>query len=142
MFLKRNRELKPEAIDYPVNLPHGAVVETETGFWYIKQDSKTQILSRLRVPNEKVLASWRFTNVPLYTEDSLRGIVVSGKLPYRDGTVLRSYSDLGKTYYVSASKLRLITNQDWLLRLGINEFDVIIVSKEDIDYHLIGEDLV
>jgi hypothetical protein len=137
MFRKKaDREpVYREAITEQVSFPDNVPVETEDGFFYMKKNL------RLRIPNERVLASWRFTNIPLYTEQALAKYPVLKNLPYRDGSLLKNQVD-GRTYYVSGQKLRLIAEPKWFDRLGLNDNDVIIVSQSDIDYHIMGDDLV
>lgn len=133
MFRKKTEPVR-EAINKKVKLPNGVIVETEAGFFYIKNDV------RLKVPNEKVLASWRVVNVPLYTESAMSGYPILNRLPYRDGTVVENFADK-KVYYVSGGKLRHITNPDWYEYLNVNDNDVTIVSQEEIDSHKLGEPL-
>jgi hypothetical protein len=136
MFLRTKPLPERVPLTVVVDFPVGTFVESDKGIFYIAKNK-----TRLKVPNDKVLSSWRVVNVPFYTEDALVQYIVAGRLPYRDGTLIRNFADRGKDYLVSGGKLRLITRPEWLQWLGLNENDAIMVSQEEFKYYSLGDAL-
>jgi hypothetical protein len=132
-LLKSKQEL-PDRPMLPVPYPSGVCVGDETGKWfYIKGQYKIPITSH------RVLQSWSFATVIRGSEDSLSGFhTTTGPLGFRDGTLLKNFAD-GKMYLVSENKVRHIVNPDWLEWLGLQDYNVIHASDDEIKLHEEGD---
>lgn len=118
----------PEA--YPV----GTCVETEKGWFWIKDQS------RFRIKTRRVLDSWSFQVLPS-TEAACVQFPVRGTLGFRDGTLIKNVAD-GKMYLIAGNKRRHIVSPDFFTRTGFDRARVMEVSDEEANIHNDGEVLV
>lgn len=130
MFRRQSTAVLPTA---PVNYPSGLFVETESGWFFIR--TKT----RLRVPSSRILRSWRVNTIRT-TEAALKNFVITGKLGFRDGTLIQNYADK-KCYLISQNKKRQIASPDAWERYGLDKSSILIVSDTETKLHEDGEAL-
>ena len=117
----------------PTNFPSGIAVKTDKATYWIKDGKRFKLIS------ERAEKSWMFTTVNA-TEQSIVGIKLSGKLGFRDGTLIKNISD-GKLYLISQNKRRHITSPDVFERYGLDRSMIIEVSEAETNMHEQGEDL-
>lgn len=117
----------------PTNFPSGIAVKTDKATYWIKDGKRFKLIS------ERAEKSWMFTTVNA-TEQSIAGIKLSGKLGFRDGTLIKNISD-GRLYLISQNKRRHITSPDVFERYGLDRSMVIEVSEAETNMHEQGEDL-
>lgn len=113
-----------------LNLLSGTAVQTEKGYFYIKNHV------RVHIPSRRVFQSWNFRKVVKTTEKKLSHYPVMGTLGFRDGTLVYCIADT--TYYIVSNKeLVLVDSPDMLVDHGYNRFgiDAIWISKRDRDLH-------
>lgn len=133
MKILRRRTAKPLPAA-PVDYPSGTCVLTEAGVFYI--NSRV----RLRVPTDRVFDSWNFPLVVESTEAAVKKYPITGKLGFRDGTLVKNIMD-AKMYIIAKSKRRLITSPNVLANLNLQEKDAILVSEQEILLHQEGDNL-
>lgn len=114
--------------------PNGSVVVTIDGYFYIRGNKRYRIIS------DRVLLSWSFPKVIQSTEFAVEHLRVSGKLGFRDGTLINNVAD-GKLYLISENKRRPITNPDWLTILNFDIHEALVVSDEEANLHEDGVEL-
>jgi hypothetical protein len=127
------KKIKLEPISLPTNFPSGIAVKTEKSTYWIK-DGK-----RFRLISERAAKSWSFPTV-LATENAVLQMKVSGKLGFRDGTLIKNIAD-GKMYLVSQNKRRHIVSPDTFTKYGLDRSTMIEVSDLEAGMHDIGDDL-
>jgi hypothetical protein len=81
------------------------VIKVGDNLFYIKGNKKLRILS------ERVLASQGFNNVIEVTQDTADKYPTSGRLGFRDGTVIVPLDD-PRYYLISQGKSHLVTDPD------------------------------
>lgn len=111
-----------------LKLLSGAVVKTETGYFYIKNNV------RVRIPNRSVLKSWRFARIIKTSNASLTHYPIMGSLGYRDGSLLWCISD-ARYYLISGGKRYHIDDPRILKNHKLSFKDAFIVSKRELDLH-------
>jgi hypothetical protein len=112
--------------------PSGVFLRTPTGRVYMSKGGKRYEIA------EVPLASWNANVLPV-TEMAIRTLEDGGKLGFRDGTLVKDFSD-GRIYLISDSRRRLITNPDLFEQLGGDEA-MMVVPSEYIKLHREGEEL-
>jgi hypothetical protein len=111
-------------------VPSGLIAHTEKGYFYIKGKKRFKFVS------DRAMQSW---NLPVIEtkEFTMAGIVSSGTLGFRDGTLVQDISD-GKIYLVSDSKRRHITDPDVLEWL---DSEIVKIGQKELFVHDEGEKL-
>jgi hypothetical protein len=125
---------KKESLSIPTSkteYPYGLFISTEAGFFLIREKS------RLRVPSERVMASWSAPIVPS-TEAAVKHLPILSKIGFRDGTIVQDFSN-NKTYLISKNKKRWITSPDVFARLCLNKELIVVASLEEVNLHEDGE---
>jgi hypothetical protein len=125
---------KKKKILYTTNikhLPSGTAARLPDGRTWIVRGSK-----RFLVPSVRILESWA-VNVINVAGSVLENYEESGKVGFRDGTLIQDMSD-GKIYLIENSRRRLLTNPDVL---DVLDWQVVLVSKNEADLHEDGEEL-
>jgi hypothetical protein len=117
----------------PTNFPSGLAVKTDKGTYWIKDGRGYRLISK------RAEESWSFTTVHA-TESALSVIKQSGKLGFRDGSLIKNVAD-GKMYLISQNKKRHIVDPDSFSIYGLNRSKVIEVSEMEINAHELGENL-
>ena len=115
----------------PVNYPSDVVVETESGYWYIKGKSK------LRIFSDRSLDSWQVDTLP-GSDASVSKFKQVGVLGFRNGTLVRNIAD-GRYYLISENKRRHIVSPDVFEYYGFDMAYAMSVSQAEIDIHDEGE---
>jgi hypothetical protein len=136
MFKRRKvvaSPLAPSVPTTPTNYPYGLCLETESGFFLMREKV------RFRIPSVRVLESWRF-DVIQSSESAIKHVKVAGKVGFRDGTLISNIAD-NKHYLISQNNRRLIVNPDAFEKYGLNWGNVILVSDEEANLHKDGEAL-
>lgn len=129
-WLKKNQPSRPTK---PINYPDGLAVDTGEDVYYVKGTLLFKVYS------PRVLRSWGFKPV-LGSKVSVSTHRLGGVLGFRDGTLLRDFSD-GKLYLVSGNKRRHIVSPDAFERYGLDRNDVLDVSHDEVNLHDEGEQL-
>lgn len=119
--------LRTERTDYPF----WTFVTTEKGMFLLKEKT------RVRITTERILNSWAVRLVPT-TEAAVKHYVITGKLGFRDGTLINNMGD-GKIYLVSQNKRRQITSPDAFEKYGLDQSTMIWVSAEEAGLQPLGE---
>jgi hypothetical protein len=130
-MLKKKTKIEP--ISLPTNFPSGIAIKTEKFTYWIKDGKKFKLVS------DRAAKSWSFTTV-LATESSIAQIKLSGKLGFRDGTLIKNIAD-GKMYLVSQNKRRHIVSPDVFIKYGLDRSNMIEVSDLEAGMHDIGDNL-
>lgn len=119
----------------PIRYPSGVCVGTETGWFYIKGPTK------IKINTVNILQSWSFNTVIYGSDSALSNYRLSSNpLGFRDGTLLKNFAD-GKMYLVSDNKTRHILNPEWLRILGLQDYNILVVSDSEIKIHEQGDAL-
>lgn len=121
----------PEPPRIRTDYPFGTCVQTETGYWLIRDKM------RFKIPTERTLASWSFNIVPS-TESAVKHYKTAGKLGFRDGTLIKNAAN-GKMYIIAANKKRHITNPDFFDNTLIDRAKMVEVSDYEAELHEDGE---
>jgi hypothetical protein len=106
-------------------------VITEKGMWLLKEKTRAEIMT------ERILKSWSVRLVPT-TESAIKHYVISGKLGFRDGTLINNMGD-GKIYLISQNKRRQITSPDAFEKYGLEQSEMIWVSADEAKLQPLGE---
>lgn len=130
---KQSKTTQTRLINYPTNFPSGLAVKTENGTYWIKDGKRFKLIS------ERAEKSWCFPTV-CATELALTNIKISGKLGFRDGTLIKNISD-GKMYLISQNKRRQIVSPDTFDIYGLDRNSVIEVSESETNMHDQGDSL-
>lgn len=117
----------------PTDFPSGIAVKTDKATYWIKDGKRYKLISK------RAEDSWCFTTINA-TEASLSLIKQSGKLGFRDGTLIKNIAD-GKMYLISQNKKRHIVNPDSFSKYGLDRSKIIEVSESEINSHELGENL-
>jgi len=131
MRLKKNTQ--SILVTSPTDFPSGIAVKTDKGTYWIKDGKRYKLIS------ERAEESWSFTTVKA-TESALSLTKQSGKLGFRDGTLIKNIAD-GKMYLISQNKKRHIVNPDSFSKYGLDRSKVIEVSEIEVNSHELGESL-
>lgn len=115
----------------PVNYPSDVVVETESGFWFIKGRN------RLKIHSDRCLDSWS-VDVLQGTDASVSKFKNAGVLGFRNGTLVRNIAT-GKYYLISENKKRHIVSPDVFDYMGFDIGMAMVVSDEELKIHDDGE---
>lgn len=130
MFKKKSSKAKFLRTDFP----QGAVVHTESGYYFINGKTKKPIR------NKRVLDSWSFPLIIESQDLALRSFITAPPLGYRDGTLIRDISD-GKVYLISRQLRRQIVDPSALEMLGKKVSDAIWAAHVEVVIHDEGNDL-
>ncbi len=120
-------------ISQPTNFPSGIAVKTDKGTYWIKDGKGYKLISK------RAEQSWSFTTVKA-TESALSLIKQSGKLGFRDGTLIKNIAD-GKIYLISQNKKRHIVDPDSFIKYGLDRSKIIEVSEPESNARELGESL-
>ena len=131
--IKPKKNIQNILITLPTNFPSGLAVKTDKGTYWIKDGRGYKLISK------RAEESWSFTTVHA-TESALSVIKQSGKLGFRDGSLIKNVAD-GKMYLISQNKKRHIVDPDSFSIYGLNRSKVIEVSEMEINAHELGENL-
>lgn len=135
LFQKKQKSQQPEQRSLPsnpVSYPSGTCVRTPSGIYYINGKFKQKITS------EWVLASWAFYNVIETSDEALSLYKMAGKLPVRNGTLVRymSHPDI----YLIVDGLKCVIDSPAILdRLQLTEADAILLSAEEYSLNKDGD---
>lgn len=132
-FLNIFKKNKPNIILSQTNFPSGIAVKTSNATYWIKDGKRFKLIS------DRAEKSWGFTTA-LAEESALSGIKISGKLGFRDGTLIQNIAD-GKIYLISQNKRRHVVNPDSFNKYGLDRSSIIEVSDLETNMHEQGEDL-
>lgn len=113
------------------NFPYWTFVHTEGGWFLLKEKT------RLRIISQRILDSWS-VNVVEATEAAIKHYPCTGKLGFRDGTLINNMGD-GKIYLVSQNMRRQITSPDAFEKYGLDRSQMIWVSEDEAKLQKIGE---
>lgn len=127
------KNTKTVLISKPTSFPSGLAVKTDKATYWIKDGKRYRLISN------RAADSWSFPTVNA-TESALTGFKIVGKLGFRDGTLIKDISD-GKIYLISQNKRRHITSPDVFNNYGLDRSKIIEVSNEEVQMHLLGENL-
>ena len=130
MFKKK---IQTKTVIDPIVFPSGIAVKTEKATYWIK-DGK-----RFRLISDRAADSWAFTTVKA-TEQAVSIMKISGKLGFRDGTLIKNIAD-GKMYLISQNKRRHIVDPDSFDRYGLDRSKLMEVSELEAAAHDLGENL-
>jgi hypothetical protein len=131
--MKLFKNTQTHSVSSPTNFPSGIAVKTAKACYWVKDGKLFKLIS------ERAEKSWQFTTV-LAEESSLSGMKISGKLGFRDGTLIKNIAD-GKIYLISQNKRRHIVSPDTFMMYGLNRDMVIEVSELETNMHDQGDNL-
>jgi hypothetical protein len=131
--IKQKKNTQSILITSPTDFPSGIAVKTDKGTYWIKDGKRYKLISK------RAEESWSFTTVNA-TESALSLIKQSGKLGFRDGTLIKNIAD-GKIYLISQNKKRHIVDPDSFIKYGLNRLKTIEVSEAESNAHELGENL-
>lgn len=77
-------------------------------------------------------------NVVQATESAVKHYLLTGKLGFRDGTLIYNWGD-GKIYLISKNLRRQLTSPDALLKYGIDRNKIVEASDEEAELQKLGE---
>lgn len=124
----------------PTEYPFGTYVETEAGYFFIKDASK-----RYRITTGRCLDSWRPHRVVKTTEAAVKRYRIAAKMKFRNGSLIWNISD-GKVYLIEDGLRRWVRNPDVFWKLGLDPTktmkEVVWVSMDEINLHREGDDLI
>jgi hypothetical protein len=121
----------PTTIQEKTDFPYMTFVHTESGWFLIKEKT------RVRVTTQRILDSWS-VNVVEAAESAVKHYPITGKLGFRDGTLINNMGD-GKIYLVSQNMRRQITSPDAFEKYGLDRSKMIWVSDDEAKLQKIGE---
>lgn len=133
MWFKKNQKSGPTLISQPTEFPFMTFVQTENGTFLIKERT------RLRVTTQLILDSWS-VNVVSAEESAIKHYPITGKLGFRDGTLINNMGD-GKIYLVSQNKRRQLTSPDAFEKYGLDRSRMIWVSNDEAKLQTVGKEL-
>jgi len=76
--------------------------------------------------------------VVLSSESAVSHVPVTGKIGFRDGTLIKNKADK-KEYLISRGLKRLIVSPDVYEKYGLDERDTLVVSESETNFHKDGE---
>ena len=120
-------------ITSPTNFPSGVAVKTNIATYWIKDGKRYKLIS------DRAAKSWAFTEINA-TEDAVGHMKITGKLGFRDGTLIKNIAD-GKIYLISQNKRRHVTDPDTFSKYGLDRNSVVEVSDMETNMHDLGENL-
>jgi ribosomal protein S4E len=129
--LKKNTQ--NTLITSPTNFPSGLAVKTSKDIYWIKDNKRYRLISK------RAADSWSFHTVNA-TEEALSLTKISGKLGFRDGTLIKNIAD-GKIYLISQNKKRHIVDPDVFIKYGLDRSKIIEVSESETNSHDLGDNL-
>lgn len=120
-----------------VKYPKWTFAKVDESYWLVLDKTKKQFVS------ERAFLSWGKIPV-LASLQSLSEYKSWGKIGFAPGTMIRSMS--GQTYFITGSQpleqeRRLIETPDFYEKLGFNPYSAIIVSNEELEFHVEGESI-
>lgn len=130
---KKKKTQRVDPPTTPLNYPSGTIVKTDSDYFYIKKNY------RLRFISDRAVKSW---GLPIIegTEKSLSKFPITGKVGFRDGTLVEDFATK-KLYLISDAKKRHIVDPEALVKYGLNEHLFFQVSPSDLMVHEDGENL-
>lgn len=131
MALFKKRSEPVAAPTEPTDYPYGLCIRTEAGVFLIREKT------RFRLPTQRVVDSWRF-DVLESSESAVKHVRISGKIGFRDGTLIRNIAD-SKVYLISHNKKRHIQSPEVFERFRFSWDKVLLVSDEEAKLHNDGE---
>jgi hypothetical protein len=135
MILKKKDKIKKYTTpSNRVGYPSGTCISTERGIFYVKNQKRYRLIS------QRVADSWNFPRIIVSSEAAAAGLKISGKLGFREGTLINNLSD-GKIYLISENKKRQLHDPKWLNLLNYDVSDALLVSHEEANLHEDGEPL-
>lgn len=115
--------------------PSGLFIKTEKGYFYILAQGK-----RARILTKRTLDSYNPHRVVETTEAAVAKYKVTGKMKFRNGSLIHSLAD-GSIYYISEGNRRHVVSPEALERIGAVRTDAVTVSLDEINLHPEGEPL-
>lgn len=128
----KKRQQQRSLASNPTNYPNGVCLETENGFYLLRNDK------RYRIPTQRILDSWGFPLSVETTEAAVAHYRIVAKLGFRDGSLIYNVAD-GKMYLISQNKKRHIVSPDALELLGISSADAVKVSDFEVNLQEMGD---
>lgn len=121
----------------PTKYPVGTFVSTEEGYFYVQSTRRLRVL-------ERVLNSWSPPRVVPSSEKALVNLKKSGRLLFRNGTIIEDVSNQ-KVYLIENALKRPLVSPDAYSLLGIKYNErynsIMPVSKEEAEMHELGSEL-
>lgn len=115
-----------------MKFPNGVLVENDQLIYRVSGNTLHPLLSW------RAAVSW---GQPIIQAEYIYDYELSElKIGFRPTTIVQSVVD-GKIYFIEGNKKRLITTPDFW-DLGFNEFEIIIVSQDELEFHKNAEDIV
>lgn len=113
--------------------PAGVIVETESGFYYLKDNTKIKYIST------RAAKSWGLR--PIKTKDRyVKQRNAINKIGFRDGSLICNIANL-KIYLISNGKRRPLHSPEAFKRLGLKRRRAVLVSHRECIFHEEGEPL-
>ena len=112
--------------------PNGVLIEHDQIIYKVSGDKLHPLLSW------RAALSWHQPIVPaeiIYDYE-----ISTARLGFRSTTLVQSVVS-GSVYFIDGSKKRLIATPDFW-ELGFNKFEIIVVSQEELDFHIDGEPII
>lgn len=132
MWLSRKKP-QQNPLKEKTDFPYWTFIHTESGWFLLKEKT------RLRITTQRILDSWA-VNVVEAEESAVKHYPCTGKLGFRDGTLINNMGD-GKMYLVSQNKRRQITSPDAFEKYGLDQSKMIWVSADEAKLQQVGEAL-
>src|SRR4051812_17366 len=108
----------PHVVTEKTDYPYGLFVVTEAGYFLIRDGE------RLKTESSRVISSWH-SRVVLSSESAVSHVPVTGKIGFRDGTLIKNKADK-KEYLISRGLKRLIVSPDVYEKYGLDERDTLV----------------
>jgi len=131
--MKLFKNTQTHLITSATNFPSGLAVKTSKACYWVKDGKLFKLIS------DRAEKSWSFPTV-MAEESALSGMKVSGKLGFRDGTLIKNIAD-GKIYLISQNKRRHIVSPDSFVTYGLDRNLIIEVSEAETNMHDQGENI-
>lgn len=113
----------------------GTCIRTEDGLFYIRGNKRYRIIS------DRILRSQAFPRVIKTTEDAVSKYRIAGRLGFRSGSILLDIAD-NTFWYIEDTKRRHIMTPDVLNSLGVSYSKVPLASRQELEIHEQGEDII
>lgn len=120
-------------IQSKTNFPSGLVVSTETGQYYMGVSTKKKFFST------SCFNSWSLNPI-LASDEAIKHIPLTGKLGFREGSLIHNLAD-GKIYLISSNKRRQVIDPKAFDAYGISPNTAIMCSDQEANMHELGEPL-
>lgn len=127
------KKTHPKPIQSKTNFPYWTFVHSDDGWFLLKEKT------RLRIISQRILESWS-VNVVEVQESAVKHYPCTGKLGFRDGTLINNMGD-GKMYLVSQNRRRQITSPDAFDKYGLDRSKMIWVAANEAALQQVGEAL-